>query len=104
MEEIALVFAYAFAVGLVSSFVQFWTQMKDSNNNGVQDWDDFDILKFGQTGIVSGIAAGYLAVTGVILDPVWLAIVGASVEKIIGVVTKAITGGSSIKKIVGLSK
>jgi len=88
MEDLVMPILLGFGSGIASGFIQFWTQLKDENNDGITNWEDFDPLKFGKTVLVSGIAGGYFGGTGLIINPSMLVFVSMGSEKIIGVFIK----------------
>lgn len=93
MDVISLVAPYATGLvsGAVSGFIQFWTKLKDENNDGVTNLKDFDGVKFGKTVVISAIAGAWLSGTGAELDVVTLGVLSAGVEKVVSVALKALS-------------
>jgi hypothetical protein len=88
MEELVMPILIGLGSGAVSGFVQFWTKLKDENNDGVVDIKDFSAVKFGKTVLISSVSAGYFAGTGIPMEPLLLGFVSVGSEKIIGVAIK----------------
>jgi len=91
VEEIIVAFTpyvTGFTAGAISGFVQYWTKLKDENNDDVVNIKDFNVIKFGKTVVVGAVAGAYLSGTGLELDIVTLGVLSAGTEKVVGVIAK----------------
>jgi len=109
VEEIIVAFTpyvTGFSAGAISGFVQYWTKLKDENDDEIVDIKDFNVIKFGKTVVVGAIAGAYLSGTGLELDIVTLGVLSAGTEKVVGVIAKFFSsffGKKEVTQIFGLT-